>query len=32
VRASGLQLLHKPVAPIALRAMLVRHLNAHQSA
>jgi signal transduction histidine kinase len=32
VCASGLQLLHKPVAPIALRAMLVRHLNAHQSA
>jgi signal transduction histidine kinase len=30
VRASGLQLLHKPVAPVALRAMLVHHLNADQ--
>jgi len=27
VRSSGLQLLHKPVTPMALRAMLVRYLK-----
>lgn len=31
VRSSGFHLLHKPVSPMALRAMLVRHLKADLS-